>query len=91
MNKLSELRTHKSSLFYVGVFVVPFIICALILTLTKPSWIMKLNHKNELVYSWPLIISFCTGISSLSVLLSILIVKKAPKDSKKKKEAFDPN
>ena len=91
MNKLSELRTHKSLLFYIGVFIITFIICALILTLSKPSWIMKLDHKNELVYSWQLIVSFCTGISAMAVLLSILIVKKVPKDNAKSKEVFDPN
>lgn len=90
MNKITTLRTQNSILFYSGVFIITFIICALILTLTKPSWCMKLNHKNKLIYSWGVIISFCTGIASLFVVLSLFMVKKTPSE-KKEKETYDPN
>ena len=90
MNKITSLRTEKPLLFYSGVFIIAFTICALILTLTKPSWCMKLDEKNKLVYSWGIILSFCIGIASLFVLLSVLIVKKHS-IKKKNKEKYDPN
>lgn len=66
----------KSNLFYFCIFIITLTVTIISITMSNPSWALKLNREKKLVYNWSIILSFSIGISSSILLIGVLLIKK---------------
>lgn len=66
----------KINLFYFSIFIITLSVSIIAITMANPSWALKLNHKNKLVYSWPIILSFSFGVASFFLIIGVLLIKR---------------
>ena len=66
----------KINLFYFAIFIITLIISIITITMSNPSWALKLDEKNTLVYSWSIILSFSIGIASFFLIIGVLLIKR---------------
>ena len=82
----------KSNLFYFGVFIITLSVALISVTLSSPSWSLKLDSENNPVYAWGIIFSFSIGVAATALAIAVLIGKRQKKIKITKPELeYDPN
>ena len=82
----------KINLFYFAIFIITLSVSIISITMSNPSWALKLDEKNKLVYSWSIILSFSIGIASFFLIIGVLLIKRNKSKKIVSKELeYDPN